>query len=103
MLLTPKNGTACLTLTLVMGAMVMVHPTRITAYGSNTRVCREIAIALTMRVQLPSGRQSGNWDRFLGKFRVARHPSAIGKHERSKSVGMTLLRLGLDGAASCYG
>jgi len=43
-----------------MGAMVMVHPTRITAYGSNTRVCREIAIALTMRVQLPSGRQTGS-------------------------------------------
>src|SRR6266446_5054801 len=29
--------------------------------------------------------------------------SAIGKHERSKSVGKTLLRLGLDEAASCYG
>jgi hypothetical protein len=35
MLLTPKNGTACLTLTLVTGAIVMVHLTTIAAYGSN--------------------------------------------------------------------
>ncbi len=39
----------------------MVHLIRITAYGSNRRVPSEIAIALSVRVQLPTGRQPGSY------------------------------------------
>jgi hypothetical protein len=35
MLVTPKNGTACLTFAVVMVATVMIHLTSITAYRTN--------------------------------------------------------------------
>jgi hypothetical protein len=50
MLVTPKKGTACLTLTLVLVAMVMVHLNRIAAYRNASRNCYGI-LTLTVRVR----------------------------------------------------
>jgi len=40
MLVTPKKGTACLTLTLAVDATVMLPLPNVNAYRSNIKVCR---------------------------------------------------------------
>ena len=45
MLVTPRKGTACLTLAFVADSMVMIHPIRITANRNLNCNCHEIVEA----------------------------------------------------------
>src|ERR1022692_4812788 len=82
MLVTPKKGTACLTLTLVVDAAVMVRLPNVNAYRSNIR-----SVALGLLGSQPESRRLAAVSRWRTACRVGGHELVSHAQQVAQDIG----------------